>query len=53
MKNAFDPPSDRQVFTFPVTIKPEDIDENGHVNNVVYVRWLQDAGVAVKAGASA
>ncbi|MGZ8364625.1 MAG: acyl-CoA thioesterase [Caulobacteraceae bacterium] len=46
MKGAFEPPADRQVFAFPVSIAPEDIDENGHVNNVVYVRWLQDAGTA-------
>ena len=24
---------------------PADIDELGHVNNVIYVRWVQDAGV--------
>ena len=41
-----EPPSDRQVFTLPFTPKPSDIDENGHVNNVVYVGWLQDAGTA-------
>jgi len=29
-----------------VTPRPEDIDELGHVNNVVYVRWIQDIGVA-------
>jgi acyl-CoA thioester hydrolase len=29
---------------FRVTLRPEaaDIDENGHVNNIVYVRWLQE-----------
>lgn len=25
--------------------QPEDIDELGHVNNAVYVRWIQDAAV--------
>jgi acyl-CoA thioester hydrolase len=25
---------------------PEDIDELGHVNNAVYVRWIQDIAVA-------
>lgn len=25
--------------------EPSDIDELGHVNNVVYVRWVQDAAV--------
>ncbi len=29
-----------------VTIAPEDIDELGHVNNVTYLRWVQDAAVA-------
>ncbi|MEE4208598.1 MAG: thioesterase family protein [Parvularcula sp.] len=28
------------------TAQPEDIDELGHVNNAVYVRWVQDAAVA-------
>ena len=40
------PRADREVFTLPLTIRPEHIDENGHVNNVVYVGWLQDAGTA-------
>jgi acyl-CoA thioester hydrolase len=26
--------------------QPKDIDELGHVNNAVYVRWVQDAAVA-------
>jgi acyl-CoA thioester hydrolase len=26
-------------------VPPEAIDENGHVNNVEYVRWMQDAAV--------
>lgn len=30
--------------TFPV--EPGDIDLLGHVNNVVYVRWIQDVAVA-------
>ena len=30
-----------QVFTVP----PEAIDENGHVNNVTYVQWMQDIAV--------
>jgi len=29
---------------FPVT--PADIDDLGHVNNVVYVRWVQDVAAA-------
>ena len=30
------------VFELPITVAPEDIDGLGHVNNVVYVRWMQD-----------
>ena len=36
----------RESFELPIEIRPEDIDELGHVNNVVYVRWVQDAAVA-------
>jgi acyl-CoA thioester hydrolase len=46
VKGALEPPTGREVFTLPLAIAPADIDENGHVNNVVYVRWLQEAGVA-------
>lgn len=46
MKGAFEPPAGREVFTLPLAIEAADIDLNGHVNNVVYVRWLQDAGTA-------
>lgn len=33
-------------FTFPFTAAPEDIDELGHVNNAVWVRWVQTLSVA-------
>lgn len=46
MSRGFEPRPDREVFTLPLRIEPADIDENGHVNNVVYVRWLQDVGTA-------
>ena len=29
-----------------IAVAPEDIDVMGHVNNVVYVRWVQDVAVA-------
>lgn len=29
-------------FSLPITVQPDDIDGLGHVNNVVYVRWMQD-----------
>jgi acyl-CoA thioester hydrolase len=41
-----EPPEGRQVFTLDFTPEPSDIDENGHVNNVVYLRWAQDMGTA-------
>jgi acyl-CoA thioester hydrolase len=33
-------------YDVPIAILAEDIDVLGHVNNVVYVRWVQDAAVA-------
>ena len=34
------------AFTRPFTAMPADIDELGHVNNAVWVRWVQDLAVA-------
>ncbi|HSL42107.1 MAG TPA: thioesterase family protein [Anaerolineales bacterium] len=31
------------VFSYTFTIPQNVIDENGHVNNVAYVQWMQDA----------
>jgi acyl-CoA thioester hydrolase len=36
----------REVFELPIDILASDIDQLGHVNNVSYVRWVQDAAVA-------
>ena len=33
-------------FTLTITATAEDIDELGHVNNAVWVRWIQDIAVA-------
>lgn len=33
-------------FSHEITAKPEHIDELGHVNNAVWVRWIQDLAVA-------
>ena len=33
------------IFEFPHTVQPEEIDGQGHVNNIEYLRWLQDAAV--------
>jgi acyl-CoA thioester hydrolase len=35
-----------EVFELAISVKPEDIDELGHVNNVSYLRWVQDVAVA-------
>ena len=33
-------------FTMTITAGPEDIDVLGHVNNAVWVKWIQDIAVA-------
>ena len=33
-------------FSHSFTVEATDIDEQGHVNNVAYVRWMQDVAVA-------
>lgn len=33
-------------YEIEIEIRPEDIDWLGHVNNVVYLRWVQDAAIA-------
>ena len=45
-KAQLEPRADREIFVVPLEVRPEHIDDNGHVNNVVYVGWLQDAGTA-------
>lgn len=45
-RTPLSPREDREVFVVPLDVRPEHIDDNGHVNNVVYVGWLQDAGTA-------
>ena len=46
MSRLLEPPQDRKVFTLRFEPTAADIDENGHVNNVVYLRWAQDLGTA-------
>lgn len=31
------------MFRYQVAIRPDDIDHMGHVNNAVYLKWVQDA----------
>lgn len=45
-RKALQPRTDREIFVVPLEVWPEHIDANGHVNNVVYVGWLQEAGTA-------
>ena len=33
-------------FEIDIAVEPADIDPLGHVNNVVYLRWVQDAAIA-------
>lgn len=33
-------------FSHVFRVSPDDIDEQGHVNNVAYLRWIQDVAVA-------
>jgi len=40
------PNSSTERFEVPIQVQAGDIDELGHVNNVVYLRWVQEAAVA-------
>ena len=33
------------IYKYDINVTAELVDENGHVNNVAYVQWLQDAAV--------
>lgn len=39
-------PHDRGVFRLEIHVQPDDIDEQNHVNNVVYLRWVQEVAFA-------
>jgi len=43
-RGGFEP--GKNAFVHPITVVPTDIDELGHANNVVWVRWLNEAAVA-------
>ncbi len=36
----------QERFAITVEVQLEDIDIQGHVNNIVYLRWVQDAAIA-------
>jgi len=44
MAHELTPPGER--FEKQMTVQSSDIDEMGHVNNVVYLRWVQDVAIA-------
>ncbi len=46
MSRLLEPPEGRQVFARTFTPVDSDIDANGHVNNVVYLGWVQDIAIA-------
>ena len=39
-------PSPVEPFEMPVRVEPSDIDGLNHVNNIVYLRWVQDVATA-------
>jgi acyl-CoA thioester hydrolase len=46
LSSPIEPPAGRQVFERAFTPVDHDIDEMGHVNNVVYLRWAQELATA-------
>ncbi len=34
------------IYQFNIEVTANDLDRNGHVNNVVYIQWMQDAAIA-------
>ncbi len=40
------PHPNEKDFSLTITVHKNDIDELGHVNNVVYVRWVQEVAAA-------
>ena len=36
----------RILFKHPIIVQPSDIDQMGHANNVVYLRWVQEVAEA-------
>ncbi len=37
---------EKAIYHQDITVPPEAIDENGHLNNVTYIRWMQDIAIA-------
>lgn len=39
-------PSKHRIYTHEFVVQPNEIDAMGHVNNVIYLKWVQDAAEA-------
>jgi len=39
-------PNDRGVFILEIMVQSTDIDDQNHVNNIVYLRWVQEVAYA-------
>ena len=39
-------PEPQMIFNLKVRVLPDDIDEQDHVNNLVYLRWVQEIATA-------
>ena len=37
---------DHKIFEYPITVQQIDIDEQGHVNNISYLKWVQEVAIA-------
>ena len=35
-----------KLHEMPISIHPSDIDENSHVNNICYLKWVQEVAIA-------
>ncbi len=35
-----------KLFEYPITITESDIDQLGHVNNIIYLKWVQEVAIA-------
>ena len=39
-------PDGLERFELAISVAPDDIDQLGHVGNIVYVKWIQEAAIA-------
>lgn len=35
----------KQIYEYEIRVTADVVDDNGHVNNVAYVQWMQDAAI--------